>query len=192
TSATANADNVTRVTDLQDPVTFTLGGLPAGYSLTSVTVDGKRVVDVNGAPDLSGSYTLTKGTMINHSIVANYKLFASNTFTIKSIPAAGGSITKSQTVAQNATPTFAITPYAGFAVTGVLVDNQPAALVNGTYTFAAVAANHTIQGVFAEVKTLNAVMSIPTSFTAEIGRTINVSGNTKPAYTTGVTYTWGG
>src|SRR6185369_13938799 len=180
TAATANADNVTRVTDLQDPVTFTLGGLPAGYSLTSVTVDGKRVVDVNGAPDLSGSYTLTKGTMINHSIVANYKLFATNTFTIKSIPSAGGSISKSVTVAQNDTPTFTITPYAGFTLTGIKIDGAAPVASNGSYTFAAVSDNHTIQGVFAEVKTLAAVMSIPPSLKRAPGATINVSGNTKP------------
>src|SRR6185369_13061015 len=74
-----------RVTDATNPVSFTLGTTPPGYTLTSVTIDGARV-------DVGGPFNVSKGTMTNHTIVANYKLYATNTYSIKSIAAAGGSI----------------------------------------------------------------------------------------------------
>ena len=186
-------------------LSFSLGATPPGYTLTSVSVDGTRVgtkvLDVNGnwtgnwSYDVTGPFTINKlvngQVLANHNIVANYTADAVNKFTVKSIAAAGGWISKSQTVANGANATFTITANPKSTLTGLLIDGV-AAPAAATYTFTGVTTNHTIQPVFAAVKSLGAVLSIPSTYTIETGKTFELIGNTKPNYTTGVTYTWAG
>ncbi|MDD2851860.1 MAG: hypothetical protein PHY09_08175 [Desulfuromonadaceae bacterium] len=178
--------NVTRVSGTVTAVDFTLADTPAGYSLSSLVIDGKSV-------NLAGPFTVNKGVgnnLINHYIVARYTEDAANTFTIKSIAAPGGWISKSQTVANNGSATFSIVANPGYTLSNVLVDGVATGDVDGSVTISNLIANHTIQGVFTEQKTLAAVLSIPPAYT--VGDVFEVIGSTKPGYTSGVTYDWSG
>ncbi|MDD2852867.1 MAG: hypothetical protein PHY09_13330 [Desulfuromonadaceae bacterium] len=205
-----------RVTNVTDPnvtsVVFNIAAeAPGGYTLTMVTVDGKpvgaveKIETVNGVTKWWGNYTyqvtgdfvvnkMVNGQiMANHSIVAKYTANANTTFKIKSIPSAGGWISGSVTVGLNSTPSFSIIANRGYTLEGVIIDGGAMiADTDGTYTFAAVSANHTIQGVFTANKSLNAILSIPLALSAQAGSTLDVIGTTKPGYTTGVSYDWTG
>ena len=76
--------------------------------------------------------------------------FAIDTFTITPSAGLNGTITPAvvQTVDYGATPAFTITPAANYHVLDVLVDGVSVGAVT-SYTFAAVAANHTISASFA-------------------------------------------
>ena len=163
---------------------------PVGYTLSSVTVDGTRVVDGLGNLNLSGPYIVSRGVNLTHSIIANYTPSAADTFTVKSIATAGGWISPSQTVAKGGSATFTITANPGSTLTNVLVDGVATGDVDGSVTVSNVIANRTIQPVFNGVKSLRAVISIPPAMTVIPGTKIKVVGNTSPAYTSGVTFTW--
>ena len=176
---------------------------PAGYTLTSVTVDGVRVKEMKAdgvTPETdgkgnyvyvtTGTFRVNKGTMLNHNIIANYTAYASNTYTIKSIPTAGGWISPSQTVAKNGSAKFTITANPGSTLIDILVDGVSTNTKSGSYTISNVTGNHTIQPVFDAVKSLSAVISIPPAMSVTPGKKILVVGNTKPAFASGVTFTW--
>ncbi len=84
--------------------------------------------------------------------------FTIDRWTIVASAGANGTISPSGTVlqAQNTSRTFTITPSANCHVTGVLVDGSPVGAVT-TYTFSAIAANHTIAASFAfDTRTITA------------------------------------
>ena len=79
----------------------------------------------------------------NHTIAASFKL---QQFTITASAGAGCTISPSgtQTVAYGTNKTFTITPSAGYMLDALVVDGTPTGTTPLTYTFLAVAANHTI------------------------------------------------
>ncbi|MGE5180169.1 MAG: LamG-like jellyroll fold domain-containing protein [Bacteroidota bacterium] len=111
----------------------------AGYHVADVLVDGASVGAV-------GSYTFTSVTA-PHTIAAT---FAINTYTITAGAGPNGSIAPAGavTVTHGTDQTFTITPAVGYHVADVVVDGSPAGAV-ASYTFPAVAANHTITATFA-------------------------------------------
>ncbi|MEI6218160.1 MAG: hypothetical protein WCP86_04620, partial [bacterium] len=199
---TGKAVYVTNSTTTSVDFTVPTDPLPAGYTLTSVTVDGTRVraLDGNGLPAVdsngnylyrtTGTFTINKGGQLTHSITANYTPYISNTFTVKSIAAPGGWISPSQTVAKNGSATFTIAANPGSTLIGILVDGVSTGTVSGSYTISNVTGNHTIQPVFDAVKSLSAVISIPPAMSVTPGKKILVVGNTKPAFASGVTFNW--
>src|SRR6185369_4898492 len=102
-------------------------------------VDGSSVGAV-------ASYTFTV-VAANHTIAAS---FAIDTYTITASAGTNGSISPSGAVSVNygADQAFTITPDAHYHVADVLVDGSSVGAV-GSYTFTAVAANHTIAASFA-------------------------------------------
>ncbi len=123
-------------------LTFTMTPA-AGYHVAGVLVDGTAVT---GAPT---SYTFN-AVAANHTISVT---FAANTtnYTITSSTGANGTISPlgARTVAGGANLTFTMTPAAGYHVAGVLVDGTAVTGAPTSYTFNAVAANHTISVTFA-------------------------------------------
>ncbi|HET9681388.1 MAG TPA: LamG-like jellyroll fold domain-containing protein, partial [Candidatus Limnocylindrales bacterium] len=111
----------------------------AGYHVADVLVDGASVGAVAG-------YTFTAVTA-PHTIAAS---FAINTYTITAGAGSNGSIAPSGavTVTHGTDQTFTITPAAGHHVADVVVDGPSVGAV-ASYTFPAVAANHTITATFA-------------------------------------------
>ncbi|MFT3917530.1 MAG: OmpA family protein [Anaeromyxobacteraceae bacterium] len=117
--------------------TFTPAG---GYHVADVLVDGFSIGAVT-------SYTFTLVTSA-HTITVS---FAINTYTITpSVTGANGTISPStaQMVNHGSSATFTFTPSTGYHVASVTVDGVAAA-VGPSYTFTAVAANHSIAVSFA-------------------------------------------
>ena len=123
--------------------TFTIAP-NTGHRILDVLVDGVS----NPAAVTAGSYTFTN-VMTNHAIEATFSIL---TYTIAPSAGAGGTITPSttQTVNYDGSATFTITPDTGYRILDVLVDgvSNPAAVTAGSYTFANVMANHTIEATF--------------------------------------------
>jgi hypothetical protein len=112
-----------------------------GYHVANVLVDGSSV-------GVLTNYTFTNVTA-NHTIGAN---FALNAYTITASAGPNGTITPAGavTVAYGSDRTFTMTPNPGYSVTILRVDGglvSPA----GSYTFAHVTANHTLEVFFADV-----------------------------------------
>ncbi len=117
-----------------------------GYYITSVTIDGVTTDYTQGSALTSMSYTFPN-ISANHTISA---VFAQYEYTITVNAGAHGTITPgTTTVAENATPTFNITPNAGYGIASVTVDGVSVGAV-ASYTFAPVTANHTIEATFAQ------------------------------------------
>jgi hypothetical protein len=139
----------------------------------------------------SGTYTFTN-VVANHTIVAT---FTATGFSIT--PSAGpiGSITPNtvQTVPSGGnSPTFTITPNAGYHISTVLVDsaNNPAAVTSGAYSFTNVTANHTIAAAF-ETDSPAVVVTAPTGTGSYVqGSTVAVSWTTTPAVAAGEFGVW--
>jgi hypothetical protein len=110
-----------------------------GCHIVDVLVDGSSVGAI-------GSYTFSSVTA-NHTIAAT---FALNTYTLLSSAGPNGTITPSGSTVVNygADQTYSITPNQGYHVANVVVDGNDIGAVEN-YTFAAVAANHTINATFA-------------------------------------------
>jgi hypothetical protein len=110
-----------------------------GYHIVDVLVDGVTVGPVT-------SYDF-QNVAIGHTIAAS---FAINTYTITPSAGANGTISPNtvQTVNYGATPTFTITPAAGYSVADVLVDGTSVGAVT-SYPFPSVTANRTISATFA-------------------------------------------
>ena len=118
----------------------------SGYKIAGVTVDGASVGAVS-------SYSFSN-VAANHTINAS---FAANSagYTITASAGAGGTISASGAVAASAgtSPTFTVTPNAGYYVVSVVVDGTTVVsnIPSGgySYTFSNVSANHTISATFA-------------------------------------------
>ena len=125
--------------------TFTITPDP-GYHVLDVLVDGVSVGAVT-------SYTFTEVTA-DHTIAAT---LVPDSFTITASSGLHGSIdpTGAISVAYGTDRTFTITPAIGYHVVDVLVDGVSVGAVT-SYTFTAVAANHTIAASFGHVVTASA------------------------------------
>jgi hypothetical protein len=110
-----------------------------GYHVDSVLADGENQGAVS-------SYVFSSVTA-NHAIAAYFSI---DQFTITASASAGGSISPSGAVAVSygATQGFVATPLAGNHVTHIVVDGVTTDSTGG-YTFAPVAAHHTISASFA-------------------------------------------
>src|SRR5467141_1189208 len=111
----------------------------AGYHVLDVLVDGSSVGAVT-------SYMLTN-VNATHTIDAS---FAINQFSIVAIADSHGTISPSGKVLvdSGSTPSFTITPGAGYYIADVHVDTVSVGAVP-KYTFSSVSANHTIEASFA-------------------------------------------
>ena len=117
--------------------TFTI--TPAsGYHVASVLIDGHSV----GADT---SYSFSNVTS-NHTVSAT---FAINTYQLRPIAGAGGTVTPNtlQTVNYGGSRTFTITPASGYHVASVLIDGHSVGAVT-SYPFSNVTADHTISARF--------------------------------------------
>ena len=110
----------------------------AGYHVADVLVDGSSVGAVT-------SYSFTN-VLAGHSISAT---FAANTYTVTPSAGANGTISPSapQTVNQNATTSFTVTPNSGYAIASVT--GCGGTLSGSTYTTGPVTANCTVTASFA-------------------------------------------
>jgi hypothetical protein len=110
----------------------------AGYHVSDVKVNGTSV----------GSGSTLSVTVTGDTTVA--VSFAINTYTITASAGSGGSISPSGSITVNHgdTPTFTITPNAGYHVSDALVDGSSVGAVS-SYTFLPVSASHTIVASFA-------------------------------------------
>ena len=117
----------------------------ASHTIADVLVDGTSVGAVT-------AYTFTAVTA-PHTISAS---FAVSGFIITASAGAGGTISPSGAVSvpSGADQMFTITPGACYHVDDVLVDGSSVGAVT-SYTFTAVAANHTIAATFAPDRTLS-------------------------------------
>ena len=149
-----------------------------GYYVASVTVDGVATMYTQDDNMTSITYTFNN-INANHTISAT---FAQKMYTVTVNAGAHGDITPGTgDFAFGATPTFNITPAAGYGIADVTVDGESVGAVNA-YTFPALTANHTIAATFAAYQyTINA--------TAGNGGTITPAGNTTLAYNGTQTYT---
>jgi mannose/cellobiose epimerase-like protein (N-acyl-D-glucosamine 2-epimerase family) len=133
TASPSGASTVTEGSSLT--VTFIAS---AGYSLTSIVVDGSSVA-------VAPSYTFTNVTS-DHTISAQFTI---NSYTITATASSGGTISPRGAVAvqHGQSQTFTIVPSAGYQIATVLVDGSSVGAV-GSYTFASVTAPHTIGASF--------------------------------------------
>ena len=144
----------------------------AGYRVLDVLVDGTSAGAMN-------SYTFVN-VQAGHTISAT---FTPDVYTITAAADVNGSIEPSGalTVNKGASQTYTITPADGYQVSFVIVDNAQKGAIT-TYTFANIAANHTINAYF-KVKTYNIIAS------AGAGGNITPSGTVMRNIGTDQTYT---
>lgn len=149
-----------------------------GYYIASVTVDGTTTNYTQADALTATTYTFST-IEANHAIHATFAQFA---FTVTVNAGAHGAIAPATaTFAYGATPTFTITPDAGYNIVDVTVDGASVGAV-ATYTFMPLDGDHTIAATFAaDVYTIAA--------TAGNGGTITPAGNTTVAYNGNQTYT---
>ena len=175
-------------------VDFIVAAVP-GYTV-KVKVDGAQV------GTQPGTYTVNKGTMLNHNIVATYTA-VNVSYIITTIDVPDGHITPSVTYSDKAV--ISVTPSVGSQLTGVVIDSVvypltglpalPAAFVTKTgdsagaaYTFTS--GTHSIYGVFAPVPAANAILSTP-NMTVAINTTgITIDGSSSTSNVPGTTYGW--
>lgn len=149
-----------------------------GYYIASVTVDGQTTNYTQD--DNMTAYTYTFGNInANHTIAVT---FAQKTYTVTVNAGAHGDITPGTSdFAWGTTPTFTITPAAGYGIVDVTVDGQSQGAIT-SYTFPALTANHTIAATFSAYQYTIAA-------TAGNGGTITPAGNTTVAYNGTQNYT---
>lgn len=149
-----------------------------GYYIASVTVDGQTTNYTQD--DNMTAYTYTFGNInANHTIAVT---FAQKTYTVTVNAGAHGDITPGTSdFAWGTTPTFTITPAAGYGIVDVTVDGQSQGAII-SYTFPALTANHTIAATFSAYQYTIAA-------TAGNGGTITPAGNTTVAYNGTQNYT---
>ena len=149
-----------------------------GYYIATLTNDGVTY----GFTQAEGQTTLTityNNIEENHAVSAT---FAPMAFEITVNAGAHGTITPATaSYAYGATPTFTITPDAGYSIADVTIDGTSIGAV-ATYTFPALTAAHTIAATFAaNAYTITA--------TAGNGGTISPAGASTVAYNGDKTYT---
>ena len=149
-----------------------------GYYIATITVDGTTTTYTQDDALTSTTYTFSN-IEAAHTISAT---FAPMSFQITVNAGANGAITPTTaTYAYGATPTFTITPDAGYSIADVTVDGASVGTV-ATYTFLPLTAAHTIGATFvANTYTITA--------TAGNGGTITPAGATTVAYNADRTYT---
>ncbi len=121
----------------------------AGYQVAKVTVDGSSVGAVTSYP--------FNNVAANHTISATFSI---STHNIRAFASANGSISPSGNVSvvSGKKQAFTITPAPHYQLAGVLVNGEPIGAVSSrkptsavSYAFTNVAADHTIQAIFAQV-----------------------------------------
>ncbi len=121
----------------------------AGYRIASVLVDNADAT----SQLVDGVYTFTN-VRANHTIAATFEPASSTTYTITASAGNGGTITPNNvvTVAEGANQTFRFTPDNGYRIATVVVDGNNAIdeVVDYSYTFYDVRANHTIYVTFTD------------------------------------------
>ncbi len=149
-----------------------------GYYISSITYNGTTI-------DYEQSAMLTTFTIPLLNIEADHVIsatFAPLTYTVTVNAGAHGNITPGMSnFAWGATPTFTITPDAGYGIVDVTVDGQSVGAVT-SYTFTALSADHTIAATFAAYQFTIAA-------TAGNGGTISPAGNTSVAFNGTQNYT---
>jgi hypothetical protein len=143
-----------------------------GYHVADVLVDGVSVGPV-------ASHTFTNVTA-THSISVTFLI---NTYTITASAGTNGSIAPNgvSTVDYGATPTYNITPVAGYHVNDVLVDGSSIGALT-SYTFPGVTANRTISASFA-------INTFTITASAGANGSISPNGATSVNYNDNQTYT---
>lgn len=120
-----------------------------GYYISGITIDGVEVdLDLSlRLTTFTHTFTFT-GTMAhNHTINAT---FARLQYTVTVDAGAHGTITPgTSTYNYGATPTYTITPEAGYGIVDVTIDNASVGAVS-SYTFTSLTGNHTIAATFAQ------------------------------------------
>lgn len=120
-----------------------------GYYISGITIDGVEVdLDLSlRLTTFTHTFTFT-GTMAhNHTINAT---FARLQYAVTVDAGAHGTITPgTSTYNYGATPTYTITPEAGYGIVDVTIDNASVGAVS-SYTFTSLTGNHTIAATFAQ------------------------------------------
>lgn len=149
-----------------------------GYYISSLTVDGFPYENTSAV----NVTTLTVPFMnidANHTISAT---FAALEYNVTVNAGAHGTITPGTgSFGYGATPTFTITPNAGYAIADVTVDGESVGAVS-TYTFLPLSGNHTIAATFTDV-------TFTITATAGFGGAISNAGVSTVAYNGNNTYT---
>src|SRR5512133_1419297 len=173
-----------------DTVSFDVAAVSG--STVKVKVDG---VQVGTTP---GTYSVAKGTLLNHNIVATYTA-ASSQYVLTTQAAAGGSITPSKSYLSNGNVT--VTPFAGYMLTGLKISGTtyplgaslPVGITSAgttsgaTYTFAS--GSYTLQGVFAAAPVAKAIISSGDQIVA-LGASALVDASTSSSNVTPISYDW--
>ncbi len=170
-TATANAGGIITPSGVH---TYTYGATPvytitpnAGYHISDVKVNGTSVGAVT-------TYTFPAITA-NKTIEA---IFVADSYTVTVATLTHGTINgPAGPFAYGATPTYTITPDAGYLITDVTVDGQSVGAVS-TYTFAPITGNHTISATFAQLTyTINAIAGNGGSITPAGATVVNYGAN---------------
>jgi predicted CxxxxCH...CXXCH cytochrome family protein len=182
-TTTGSTTNVTSAT--VTTCDFTVNPAPAGYALSYVQIDG-----VTATPVTLNTYRVTKGTKINHTIVATYQ---TQKYTITTIPSANGLIDPTVKVVYGSAKAINITANTGYQIDTVTVIGGPAPTgfsgqTTFTYTFQNVQADKTITATFKVIPVL--IARIATSpQTILVGAPLLIDGSTSTATVT-PSYSW--
>jgi|GEM_PF-4971505 len=171
-----------------------VGALPSWLTLTST---GNGTATLSGTPSLSdvGTYTVTLGAEdAYHHNYGDVDQTFTITVTANSITASAGSngvISSPGAVAvcPGSTPTYAITADAGYHVADVLVDGSSVGAVT-SYTFGAIAADHTISATFAPDCTAPSITSAATTTDVSCNGGSNGTATTYVAGSTPMAFSW--
>jgi len=126
----------------------------SSYTFTATPAVGSHISQIlrnNEALEISdpeATYTETIAPVLSdYNYVA---FFAANVYTVTASCGENGTIDPygAQSFEYGETPTFTVTPNAGYAIEHVYVDGEEVELTNNAYTFAALTANHTISATF--------------------------------------------
>ena len=137
------SDGVHVVYDPESSYTFT--ATPAVGSHISQILRNNEALEIS---DPEATYTETISPVLSdYNYVA---FFAANIYTVTASCGENGTIDPygAQSFEYGETPTFTVTPNAGYAIEHVYVDGEEVELTNNAYTFAALTANHTISATF--------------------------------------------
>ncbi len=148
-----------------------------GYHIKDVLVDGQSKGAIN-------SYTFENVTA-NHAINAEFEadVVAKETYTLTASAGQNGAISPSGIVEveEGADQTYMITPDSGYHIKDVLVDDVSQGAID-SYTFEAIAANHTISVQFEQ----DSVTPTPTPATYTVTASAAANGSIDPADTSTV------